>query len=75
MVQEEECIIDNLLKQIRQGFQLKKRKLSSVAIASPVENRKTSRSPLLQEGKPAGGVLKESINEHTGRPLGTVWKL
>ena len=29
VVQEEECIIDNLLKEIRQGFQLKKRKISS----------------------------------------------
>ena len=28
VIQEEECIIDNLLKEIRQGFTLKKRKIS-----------------------------------------------
>ena len=63
VVQEEECIIDNLLKEIRQGFQLKKRKLSSVGVTSPDQNRKLSKG-LLKEGKPAGGVLKESRNEH-----------
>ena len=67
VVQEEECIIDNLLKEIRQGFQLKKRKLSSVGIVSPDQNRKLSKG-LVQEGKPAESVLKESSNEH-GEPL------
>lgn len=62
-MQEEECIIDNLLKEIRQGFQLKKRKLSSVGVMSPEQNRKLSRGVLLHEGKPAVGILKESINE------------
>jgi hypothetical protein len=61
VVQEEECIIDNLLKEIRQGFQLKKRRLSSVT--SPEQNRKLSKG-LMQEGKPAETVLKESRNEN-----------
>jgi hypothetical protein len=62
VIQEEECIIDTLLKQIKQGFQLKKRKLSSVGVVSPDLNRKLSR--VLQDGKPAGNVIKESENEH-----------
>lgn len=62
-MQEEECIIDNLLKEIRQGFQLKKRRLSSVGVMSPEHSRKLSRGVLLHEGKPSVGILKESINE------------
>jgi hypothetical protein len=62
VIQEEECIIDTLLKEIRQGFQFKKRKLSSVDVVSPDLNRKLSR--VLQDGKPAGNVIKESENEH-----------
>lgn len=61
MIQEEECIIDNLLKEIRQGFQLKKRKLSSVGVMSPVQTRKLSKA-LLQEKNPPESVLKESMN-------------
>ena len=61
MIQEEECVIDNLLKEIRQGFQLKKRKLSSVGVMSPDQARKLSKA-LLQEKNQPGNVLKESVN-------------
>ncbi|XP_028397616.1 inverted formin-2-like [Dendronephthya gigantea] len=68
VIQEEECIIDNLLKEIRQGFQLKKRKLSSAAAISPDQNRKLSRT-VMQEGKLAAEVSKkESRNEHATIP-------
>lgn len=50
VAQEEECIIDNLLKEIKQGFKLKKRRLSSVAVNSPDQNRKLSKV-VLQDGK------------------------
>ena len=60
MVQEEECIIDNLLKEIRQGFQLKKRRLSSVGVMSPEHDRKLSRK-LSPEKNQLGSVLKASI--------------
>lgn len=52
--QEEECIIDNLLKEIKQGFQLKKRRISSPILQgkqhlSDQKNKKMSKS--LSPGK------------------------
>lgn len=53
VIQEEECIIDKLLKEIKQGFQLKKRRISSPILQGKQhlsdQNKKMSKS--LSPGK------------------------
>ena len=59
VIQEEECIIDILLKEIRQGFQLKKRKISATEkhLSDP-KNRRISRTLM-----PAKNLLSEQSSK------------
>ena len=68
VIQEEECIIDNLLKQIRQGFQLKKRKISAPEknLSDP-KNRRISRGLM-----PAENLLSEQSSKDIAMQNGTL---